>query len=86
VVVNPDKEKAPEKPSPLINADNAGRKPVLKAVSTKPVSVKPVMKPAIHKAPVKAAARPAAKPAAHKAVAAKKAVHRGDAEARRKTN
>src|ERR1700744_5254250 len=61
VVVNPDKEKAPEKPSPLVNAENADqKKPVLKPVSTKPViakpvSVKPQAKPVAQKTPVKAA-------------------------------
>lgn len=87
VVVNPDKEKAPEKPSPLINADHADlKKPVLKPVSAKvteakPVSPKPSAKPVVKKA----VAKPASKAVAKKPVA-KKPVHRGNAEARRKAS
>ena len=95
VVVNPDKEKAPEKPSPLVNAENADqKKPVLKPVSTKPVIAKPVSvktpaKPAAQKTPVKAASKPAVKPAAkptvHKAVA-KKPVHHASADTKKKAS
>jgi cell division protein FtsQ len=83
VIVNPDKEKTPEKLSPQINADkNDQKKPVLKTVSqktvaagTKPVIAKTATKPAVKKAAVK--------PVAKKPVA-KKPVHRGDAETQRK--
>jgi len=83
VIVNPDKEKTPEKPSPLMNADNADqKKPVLKTVSaktaasTKPAiakqTTKPAAKPVIKKAPGKPVAKKtAAKPATKKAVAKK---------------
>ncbi len=72
VIVNPDKEKTPEKPSPLMNADNADRKkPVLKTVSAKTVA-KPAAKPAVKKATSKPVAKKtAAKPANKKAVAKK---------------
>jgi cell division protein FtsQ len=80
VIVNPDKEKTPEKPSPLMNTDNADqKKPVLKTVSQKTVA-KPPVKPVSKKPVVKAASKTVAKKAT------KKPVHRGDAEAQRKTN
>ncbi|HEV7551810.1 MAG TPA: FtsQ-type POTRA domain-containing protein, partial [Candidatus Angelobacter sp.] len=57
VIVNPDKEKTPEKPSPLMNADKADqKKPVLKTVSAKTAAAS--TKPAI----VKQTTKPAAKP------------------------
>jgi cell division protein FtsQ len=80
VIVNPDKEKTPEKPSPLMNANNADqKKPVLKTVSaktatasTKPAIAKQTTKPVIKKATSKPVAKKtAAKPANKKAVAKK---------------
>ena len=76
VVVNPDKERVSEKPSPLINADNADqKKPTVKPVAFKPAAKAPVTKPAAQKAapqkPVvkKVAAKPAVKAAVKKPVA-----------------
>ena len=60
VIVNPDKEKTPEKPSPLMNADNADqKKPALKTVSAKTVSAS--TKPAIAKQTTKPAVKPVSK-------------------------
>ncbi len=72
VIVNPDKEKTPEKPSPLMNADNADRKkPVLKTVSAKTAAAS--TKPAIEKQITKPAAKPVIKKATGKPVAKKTA-------------
>ena len=72
VIVNPDKEKTPEKPSPLMNADNADqKKPVLKTVSAKPAAAS--TKPAIAKQTTKPAAKPVIKKATSKPVAKKTA-------------
>ena len=70
VIVNPDKEKTPEKPSPLMNADNADRKkPVLKTVSAKTAAAS--TKPAIAKQTTKPAVKPAGKKPAVKAASKK---------------
>jgi cell division protein FtsQ len=72
VIVNPDKEKTPEKPSPLMNADKADqKKPVLKTVSAKTAAAS--TKPAIAKQTTKPAAKPVIKKATSKPVAKKTA-------------